>query len=163
MRDNPNEANSSTTENTANEERSVTVRRVIEAPPERIYDAFLDPDDIAVWSPPEGFDADVQEVQPEEGGSFRIENNAETEAMERFSHTFEGTYQELKRGEKIVWTDESGEGDDHSTVTVTLDAVADGTEVTLRLEGIPENVAEKYGVAEAWEDSLRKLAGQVEN
>lgn len=110
----------------------------------------------------EGFSADVQEVEPEEGGSFRIENNAEIEEMEQYSHTFQGTYQELKRGEKIVWTDESGKGGDYSTVTVNLDAVSDGTEVTLRIEGIPEDVAEKYGVAEAWEGSFEKLAGQVE-
>lgn len=162
MKDNPNEGDGSTTENTADEERSITVNRVIEAPPERVYEAFLNPDDMAVWSPPEGFRAEVQEVEPEEGGSFRIENIGETEETEQYSHTFEGTYQELKRGEKVVWTEESEEGDNHSTVTVTLDTVADGTEITLRLEGIPEDVAEKYGVAEAWEGSLEKLAGQVE-
>ncbi|WP_227354060.1 SRPBCC domain-containing protein [Haladaptatus salinisoli] len=163
MSDKPNEGDASTAEKTADKERSVTVTRVVEAPPERVYEAFLNPADIAVWAPPEGFRADVQEVESEEGGSFRIENIGETEETEQYSHTFQGTYQELKRGEKIVWTDESGEGDDHSTVTVTLDTIADGTEVTLRLEGIPEDVAEKYGVAEAWEDSLEKLAGQVED
>ncbi len=147
----------------ANKGQSLTVSRVIEAPPKRVYEAFLNPDDIAVWAPPEGFRADVEEVKSEEGGSFRVENIGETEGMEQYSHTFEGTYQELKRGEKIVWTEESGEGENPSTVTVTLDAVADGTEVTLRLEGIPEDVAEEYGVAEAWEGSLEKLAGQVED
>lgn len=161
MTDDVSDGGEPTTENTADEERSITVHRVIEAPPERVYEAFLDPDDIAVWSPPEGFSADVQAVEPEEGGSFRVENIGE-EGMEQYSHTFEGTYQELKRGEKIVWIEESGEGDDHSTVTVSLEAVSNGTEVTLRLEGIPEDVAEEYGVAEAWEGSLEKLAGQVE-
>lgn len=163
MRDNANEDDASTTENAADQGRSITVNRVIEAPTERVYEAFLTPDDIAVWSPPEGFRAEVQEVEPEEGGSFRVENIGEAEGMEQYSHTFEGTYQELKRGEKIVWTDESGEGENSSTVTVTLNAVPDGTEVTLRLDGISEDVAEEYGVAEAWEDSLRKLAGQVED
>ncbi len=158
----PNKGDASATETTSDEERSITVSRVIEAPPERVYEAFLDPEDIAVWSPPDGFRADVQKVEPEEGGSFRIENNAEAEEMEQYSHTSQGTYQELKRGEKIVWTDESGEGDDHRTVIITLDSVPTGTEATLCIEGIPENVAEDYGVAEAWEDSLKKLAGQVE-
>jgi uncharacterized protein YndB with AHSA1/START domain len=111
-------------------------------------------------SPPEGFSAEVQEVEPEEGGTFRIAHTAETEEMEQYSHTFQGTYQELKRGEKIVWTDESGEGDDHGTVTVNLDAVPDGTEVTLRIEGIPEHYLE--GARKGWADSLRKLAGLVE-
>ena len=163
MTGNANQDDVSPTENTANDERSITVSRVIEAPPERIYEAFLNPDDIAVWAPPEGFRAEVQKVKPQEGGSFQIENIGETEQMEQYSHTFEGTYQELKPGEKIVWTEDSGEGDDHSTVTVTLDTVADGTKVTLRLDGIPKDVAEEYRVAEAWEGSLAKLAGQVEN
>ena len=163
MTDNATEDDTSSTENPADEGQSITVNRVIEAPTERVYEAFLTPDDIAMWSPPEGFRAEVQEVEPEEGGSFRVENIGEAEGMEQYSHTFEGTYQELKRGEKIVWTDESGEGEDSSTVTVTLNAVPDGTEVTLRLDGISEDVAEEYGVAEAWEDSLQKLAGQVED
>ena len=161
MTDNPHEGDTATTENMRNEERSITASRVIKASPERVYEAFLTPGDMAVWAPPEGFRADVREVVAEEGGSFRIENLGE-EGMEQYSHTFEGTYQELKYGEKIVWTEESGEGDDHSTVTVTLDTVPDGTEVTLRLEGIPEDIAEEYGVAEAWEGSLEKLAEQVE-
>ncbi|WP_254544910.1 SRPBCC domain-containing protein [Halomarina pelagica] len=163
MTDNATKDDASSTENPAGEGQSITVNRVIEAPTERVYEAFLTPEDIAVWSPPEGFRAEVQEVEPEEGGSFRVENIGEAEGMEQYSHTFEGTYQELKRGEKIVWTEESGEGEDFSTVTVTLNAVPDGTEVTLRLDGISEDVAEEYGVAEAWEDSLRKLAGQVED
>ena len=161
MTDNSIEENSPAKETMKNEKRSITASRMIKASPERVYEAFLTPGDMAVWAPPEGFRADVREVEPEEGGSFRIENIGE-EGMEQYSHTFEGTYQELKRGEKIVWTEESEEGDDHSTVTVTLDTVPDGTEVTLRLEGIPEDIAEEYEVAEAWEGTLEKLADQVE-
>lgn len=163
MTNNHNEGDASTTENAVDGGQSITVNRVIEAPPERVYEAFLNPADMAMWAPPEGFRADVQEVEAEEGGSFRIENVGEAEGMDQYSHTFKGTYRELVRGEKIVWTEETGEGDDHSTVTVTLDSVPDGTEVTLRLEGIPQDVdIEEYGVADAWEDSLKKLAGQVE-
>lgn len=162
MTDDTNDSDTSASETTADEERSITARRVIKAPPERVYEAFLDPDDIAVWSPPDGFHAEVQEVEAEEGGSFEIENIAETEEMAQHNHTFEGTYQELKRGEKIVWTDESGEGDDHGTVTVTLDAVPDGTEVTLRVDGIPEFVPLDQASGR-WEGSLEALAGLVED
>lgn len=77
MTDNANEGSKSTTENTADEERSITVSRVIEAPSERVYEAFLTPNDMAVWAPPEGFRAEVQEAEAEEGGSFRIENIGE--------------------------------------------------------------------------------------
>ena len=43
------------------EERSVIVDRVIEAPPERVYEAFVDPDELAAWLPPEGFSCEVHE------------------------------------------------------------------------------------------------------
>ncbi|SDM63229.1 Uncharacterized conserved protein YndB, AHSA1/START domain [Halogranum gelatinilyticum] len=163
MTNNPNEGDASTTEYPVGRGQSITVNRVIKAPRERVYEAFLNPVDMAMWAAPEGFRADVQEVEAEEGGSFRIENVGEAEGMEQYSHTFEGTYRELVRGEKIVWIEETDEGGDHSTVTITLDSVPDGTEVTLRLEGISQDVdIEEYGVADAWEDSLKKLAGQVE-
>lgn len=164
MKDNVNGERESMTGTTTDGERSITVKRVIEASPERVYEAFLDPDDLVVWEPPEGFSAEVLELEPEEGGTFRIANNAQAEGLHSF--TFCGTYQELKPGEKIVYTDESvvestGEGE-VGTGTVTFEAVPDGTEVTLQVDGIPEYVPLEKA-SKRWNDSLGKLEGQVED
>lgn len=51
-----------------NEERSLTVNRVIEIPPKRIYDAFLGPNELAIWLPPEGFSGEVHEFDVTDDG-----------------------------------------------------------------------------------------------
>lgn len=147
------------------EGQSVTVSRVIEAPPERVYDAFLDPDDLATWLPPTGFHAEVHELEPEEGGMFRITFTGETEELADYSHSFHGTYMELSPGERIVHTDEF-ETDEpgmtgEMTVAVTFEAVSDGTKVTVLQDGIPEAVSPDDANA-GWTDSLENLATIVE-
>ncbi|WP_224450538.1 SRPBCC domain-containing protein [Haloprofundus salilacus] len=146
--------------------QSITVSRVIEAPPERVYEAFLDPDDLAQWLPPTGFSAEVHELEPEVGGKFRITFTGDTEEFADYGHSFGGTYKELKPSERIVHTD-AFETDDPAMagemlVTVTFVAVPDGTEVTVHQERIPENIRTEDATA-GWTDSLANLADLVED
>nr|WP_255681684.1 SRPBCC domain-containing protein [Natrinema sp. SYSU A 869] len=143
----------------------MTVSRVIEASPERIYEAFLDPDELAQWLPPTGFSAEVHKLEPEEGGTFRATFTAETEEFADYGSTFGGTYLELVPGERIVYT-ESFETNEPSmvgemTVTVAFEEVSDGTEVTVRQEGIPEAIPPS-DANEGWNNSLENLADVVE-
>ncbi|WP_306055670.1 SRPBCC domain-containing protein [Natronococcus wangiae] len=160
MTDNDIEHGESTTD-----ERSITVSRVIEAPPERVYDAFLDPDELAQWFPPTGFSAEVHYLEPEVGGTYRITFTGETEEFADMGHSFGGIFQELEPGERIVYTD-SFETDDPAmagemTTTVTFEEVPDGTEVTVRHAGIPEAIPPS-DANEGWIDSLENLANVVE-
>ena len=146
-------------------ERTMTVSRVIETPPERVYEAFLDPDELVQWLPPTGFSAEVHQLEPEEGGTFRMTFTGETEEFAEYSHSFGGTYRELVPGQRIVHTD-AFETDDPAMagemmVTVTFEAVPEGTEVTVRQEGIPEAIPPEDSHA-GWTDSLGQLAGLVE-
>ncbi|MDJ1434696.1 SRPBCC family protein [Halostagnicola sp. A-GB9-2] len=146
------------------ETRTMTVSRVIEASPERVYDAFLDPDELAAWLPPTGFTAEVHHLEPEEGGTYRMTFYGDAEEVADFEQSFGGTYVELSRGERIVHTDEF-ESDEpemagEMTVTVTFEAVADGTEVTVRQENIPEAIPPS-DANEGWNDSLETLADLV--
>ena len=147
------------------EGRSMTASRVIEASPERVYDAFLNPNELAVWLPPTGFTAEVHELEPEIGGTFRISFTAEDDELEPYARTFYGTYQELKSGERIVYTEEFETEDPDMAgemmVTVTLMEISDGTEVTVRQDGIPEAIPPSDANA-GWNDSLENLAGIVE-
>ncbi|MFC7192085.1 SRPBCC domain-containing protein [Halocatena marina] len=152
-------------EDTANDDRSITVTRVIEAPPSRVYEAFVDPDELATWLPPEGFSAEVHEFDATEGETFRMSFNADTEALESYASTFHGTYQELSPGERIVYTEEF-ESDDpgmagEMTTTITFEAVPDGTKVTAQQTGIPVNIPPE-NASEGWDDSLGNLAELVE-
>ena len=154
------------TDQARDEGRSITVSRLIEAPPDRVYEAFLDPDELAAWLPPTGFSAEVHELEPEEGGRFRITFTGDTEELAEYDHTFGGTYLELVPGERIVHTDEF-ETDDpgmvgEMTVTITFEAVPDGTEVTVHQTGIPGAVSPEDARA-GWTDSLENLARLVES
>ena len=145
--------------------QTMTVSRVIEAPPERVYEAFLDPNELAQWLPPTGFSAEIHQLEPEEGGTFRMTFTGETEELAEYGSTFGGTYRELVPGKRIVHTD-AFETDDPAmagemTVTVTFEAVPEGTEVTVRQEGIPEAIPPEDSHA-GWTDSLGQLAGLVE-
>ena len=148
------------------EGRSMTASRVIAATPRRIYDAFLDPEELAAWLPPTGFSAEVHHLEPEVGGTFHITFTGETEALAEYGHTFGGTYRELVPGELIVHTDEFETDDPNMagemTVTITFEAVSGGTEVTVRQEEIPEAIPPS-DANEGWNESLSNLASVVES
>ncbi|WP_458190705.1 SRPBCC domain-containing protein [Haladaptatus sp. NG-WS-4] len=148
------------------EERSITVSRVIQWPPERVYRAFLDPDELAQWLPPTGFSAEVHHLEPEEGGTYRITFTGETEAFADYDHSFGGTYVVLEPGKRIVQTDafetEDPEMAGEMTVTVTFEAVPEGTEVTVHQEHIPEAIPPE-DANEGWNSSLVNLAALLED
>lgn len=146
--------------------RHITVSRVIEAAPDRVYEAFLDPDELAEWLPPTGFSAEVHHLEAEEGGTFRATFTGDTEEFAEYGHSFGGTYLELVPGERIVHTDVF-ETDDPAMAgemrnTITFEAVPDGTEVTVRQEEIPVAIPPEDAQA-GWTDSLGNLAELVED
>ena len=51
---------------------TVQLHRVLRAPPERIYRAFLDPQALAKWIPPYGFTCTVHHLDARIGGSFKM-------------------------------------------------------------------------------------------
>ena len=156
----------SNTDTETHDGRSMTVSRVIHASPERVYEAFLNPDELAQWLPPTGFSAEVHELEPEVGGTFRMTFTGETDEYADYDHSFHGTYLELSPGERIVNTDEF-ETDEPSmagemTVTVTFEAIEGGTEVTVVQENIPEAIPPEDSHA-GWTDSLGNLATLLED
>lgn len=149
----------------ASEARRMTVRRVIAATPERLYDAYLDPDELEAWLPPTGFSAEVHEFDPSEGGGFRMSFTADDPELEPYESSFHGTYTELVPGERIVHTDQFDTDDPdmtgEMTITVTFEAVDDGTEVTVVQEGLP-SVVDPEDARDGWNDSLDNLTRLVE-
>ena len=139
---------------------SVRFHRVLRAPPERVYRAFLDADAKAKWLPPNGFTGKVHESNATVGGSYRM-SFANFSTGE--SHGWSGTYRELVPNERIRYSDRfddpnlSGE----MAVTVTLAAVSVGTELNIVQEGIPDAIpAEQCYLG--WQESLVLLGKLVE-
>ena len=135
---------------------TIRLHRVLAAKPERIYRAFLDADAIAKWLSPNGFTCKVHQMDPKPGGTHKMSFTNFTTGN---SHSFGGTYLELKPNELLRYTDRFDDpnlpGEIH--VTVTLKAVSVGTELNIVQEGIPDAIP-----AEAcylgWQESLAALA-----
>ena len=86
----------------SNSTNAVRLHRVVRAPAERVYRAFLDPDAMAKWLPPHGFTGKVHESDARVGGGYRM---SFTNFGTGSSHSFGGTYVELTPHERIRYTD----------------------------------------------------------
>jgi len=139
---------------------TVRLHRVLRAPPERIYRAFLDADAMAKWLPPHGFTGKVHHLKPEVGGTFRM---SFTNLGTGQGHAFGGEYLELVPDERIRHTDRFDDPNLPGTmqVTVTLKKVSCGTELDIVQEGIPE-VIPVEACHLGWQESLALLAQLVE-
>ena len=139
---------------------TIRLHRVLRAPAERVYRAFLDADAMAKWLPPNGFTCKVHHLDAKVGGTYKMSFTNFTTGR---SHSFGGTYLELKPDELIRYTDKFDDPNlpGEMQTTITLRKVSCGTEVTIVQEGIPAAIP-----AEAcylgWQESLVLLAKLVE-
>jgi uncharacterized protein YndB with AHSA1/START domain len=139
---------------------TIRLHRVLRAPPERVYKAFLDADAMVKWLPPNGFTAKVHQMDARVGGSYRM---SFTNFSTGRSHSFGGTYLELVPSERIRYSDKFDDpnlpGEMHATITLTK--VSCGIELNIVQEGVPAVIP-----AEAcylgWQESLTLLAKLVE-
>jgi uncharacterized protein YndB with AHSA1/START domain len=139
---------------------TVRFHRVLRAPPERIYRAFLDPDAMAKWLPPNGFTGKVHHMDAKVGGGHRM---SFTNFTTGHSHSFGGTYTELVANERIRYTDKFDDPNlpGEMQVTVSLKKVSCGTELNIVQEGIPEVIPTEACYL-GWQESLALLAKLVE-
>ena len=139
---------------------TVRLQRVLRAPAERIYRAFIEADALAKWLPPHGFTCKVHHLEARVGGSFRM-------SFSNFgsggSHSFGGDYLELVPNTRIRYTDRFDDPNlpGEITVTVELRKVLCGTEIQIVQEGIPELIPTEMCYL-GWQESLAQLATLVE-
>ena len=145
---------------TTNNTNRVQLHRVLRATPERVYRAFLDANAMAKWLPPNGFTGKVHQIDAKVGGGYKM---SFTNFSTGSSHSFGGTYVELKPNERIRYTnqfDNPGLPGEMQT-TIVLKPVFCGTDLGITQEGIPAAIP-----AEAcylgWQESLILLAKLVE-
>ena len=134
---------------------TIRLHRVFHATPERIYRAFLDPDAMAKWLPPNGFTGKVHHIDARVGGTYRM---SFTNFSSGHSHSFGGEYLELVPNERIRHTDVFDDPNLPGTMvtTIVLTKVSVGTGVSIVQEGVPDVIP-----AEAcylgWQESLALL------
>jgi uncharacterized protein YndB with AHSA1/START domain len=139
---------------------TVRLHRVLRAPPERVYRAFLDPEAMVKWLPPNGFTGTVHQIDVRVGGSYRM---SFTNFSTGHSHAFGGEYLELVPNERIRHTDAFDDANLPGTMqtTVTFKPVSCGTELQVVQEGIPDPIPPEACYL-GWQESLVLLAKLVE-
>jgi uncharacterized protein YndB with AHSA1/START domain len=139
---------------------TVNLHRVLAAKPDKVYRAFLDPDALARWLPPDGFTGKVHHSDAKVGGTYRMSFTNFTTGK---SIVFGGEYRELVPDQRLRYSDNFDDpglpGD--IEVTVQLKAVPSGTEVSIQQTGLPE-VIPVDACYLGWQQSLNNLARLVE-
>ena len=141
-------------------ENTVKIHRVLRAPPERVYKAFLDGDAMSKWLPPNGFTGKVHHIKAEVGGTYKM---SFTNFTTGHSHSFGGEFLELVPNQRIRHTDKFDDPNlpGQMQTTVSLKKVSIGTELNIVQEGIP-SVIPIEGCYVGWQESLTLLAKLVE-
>lgn len=139
---------------------TVRLHRVLRADPVRVYRAFIDPDAMAKWLPPNGFTGKVHHLDAKVGGSYRM---SFTDFSTGSSHSFGGEYLEIVPGERLLCTDRFDDPNlsGQMTTLVTLTRVSCGTELHVVQEGIPEVIPPEACYL-GWQESLVLVAKLVE-
>lgn len=139
---------------------TVKFHRVLRAPAERVYRAFLDPAAICKWLPPNGYTCTVHELDAKVGGRYRM---SFTEFASGNGHSFGGAYLELVPGERIVHDDRFDAPNLPGTMvtSIELKTVSCGTEIRIEQTGLPDAIPPEQCYL-GWQDSLVLLGKLVE-
>ncbi len=139
---------------------TIRLHRVLRAAPEKVYRAFLNPEAMAKWLPPNGFTGKVHQLEAKVGGTHKM---SFTNFSTGQSHSFGGKYVELVPNQRIRYTDSFDDPNlpGEMQIAVSLKQGSVGTELNIVQEGVPEVIP-----AEAcylgWQESLTLLAKLVE-
>lgn len=127
----------------------ITFDQELSAPRERVYDAFITPDDLLQWHrASEDWTTPHAETDPQVGGKFNIGFG---DPAGEHSFDFTGAYTELDRPNRIAYTI-----DDGRKVEIDFaDAGDNNTHVTWSFE--PENTFPEDMQREGWSAQLANL------
>jgi uncharacterized protein YndB with AHSA1/START domain len=130
---------------------AVVVRRTIAAPPEDIFDAWLDPQALAEWMRPGTIRSTVATVEPRVGGRYQILMHGESGEI---PHS--GVYRVIDRPKRLVFTWQSPHsGPEETLVTVEFLKSGKATEVVVTHEKLPESARAAH--SRGWTSGLEHL------
>jgi uncharacterized protein YndB with AHSA1/START domain len=136
---------------------TLVLTRVFDAPPERVFDAWLNREEWQAWIGPEGIDCEVPLLEPRPGGRYRITMRMTNGSVVPVSGVF--TLIERPRSLAFTWGWES-DPTRQSQITLTFAPEGAQTRMTLRQEGLG-SVANRDDHARGWGGALNKLARYV--
>jgi uncharacterized protein YndB with AHSA1/START domain len=119
---------------------TITLTHRFKVPPERVFDAWLDPTTAGKWlfATPTGTMVKV-EIDARVGGAFRFVDRRDGEDVEHV-----GRYLEIDRPRRLVFTFAVPKFSAHeTTVKVDIKQAGSGTELTLTHEGVLPDWADR--------------------
>ena len=136
---------------------TLVIERTFDATPENVFDAWIDPVQVAKWYGPEGFTNDIHEYCATPGGGYRLTMHSPDGEM----HPLKGKFITVERPKKLVFTwqwegDGGAEMNAETVVTVEFKAMGSKTEMTMtheRLAGEKSKQMHEQG----WSSSFTKL------
>ena len=139
---------------------TVSLHKVLKAPPEKVYRAFTDGNALASWLPPYGFLCTVHELTVKIGGTYKMSFQNFTTGH---SHSFGGKYIEIKPNEALKYTDQFDDPNlpGEMITSVWFQRVSVGTELKITQQGIPSVIPVEMCYL-GWQESLEKLTKLVE-
>lgn len=153
-------------------EQALVIERVLDAPREKVWQAWTDPEQIKKWWGPKGFTAPSIQSDFREGGTYHWAMQSPDGQV----YWSTGTFHEIVPQERLVVTDSFADEDgnvvppshygmegDHpmeGRVIVTFEDAGGKTKLTVRYEGMAPS--ETRDLAEGgWNETLDKLAALV--
>ncbi|WP_313691731.1 SRPBCC family protein [Halorarum halobium] len=158
------------TDDTTNEteietsERTMTVRRTFDAPRERVFEAWTDPEQVDQWWGPNGFTTTTDEMEVRPGGTWRFVMTG----PDGDEYPNRVVYDEVEEPERLVYTHGSPDDPEMFRMTVTFDEREGGTtELTMRQQyesaaALDESIAE-FGADDGAKQTLGRLAKHLAN
>jgi len=139
---------------------TIRLHRVLRAPADRVYRAFIDPDALVKWMAPNGFTGKVHEMDAKVGGGYKMSFKNFTTGN---SHSFGGRYVEMVPNERLRYTDKFDDANlpGEMQMTITFKTVSVGTELHIVQEGVPEAIPPEACYL-GWQESLILLGKLVE-
>ena len=139
---------------------TVQLHRVLKAPPERVYRAFVTPEAMAKWLPPHGYTGAVHHFDARVGGQFKM---SFTQFATQQSHGFGGEYLEMVPHTLLRYTNVFDDPNMPGVlqVTVHFKPVLFGTQLDITEAGIPDVIPVEMCHL-GWQESLDQLARLVE-
>ena len=132
----------------------LVIRRLFDAPPETVFDAWLEREQWQAWIGPEGCQCDVPLLEPKVGGRYRIQMHL----SDGREIPVEGVFKVVDRPHALAFTWGWALGGHADTlVSLTFRAVGGQTEITLTHEGLPGE-EDRINHGKGWNSALNKLA-----
>ena len=132
----------------------LVVRRIVEAPPEEVFRAWTEPEQLRQWWGPPGVECTFATIDCRAGGTYRIGNRLPGRDLIWIT----GQYEKVSPPHELVFTWRiEGRSDPLERVTVQFRRAGSGTEVCVLHERIPD-VATREQHEAGWIGCLEGLS-----